>query len=74
MKNSDRFLKAISDFIENGILTSNDTKEEILNNLKFQKENLMEKLQVVPREEFEVLKDIVQKQEKEIQLLKKKKI
>ena len=74
MSNSDRILKVISDLIENGILTSKDAKKEILTNLKFQKENIMEKLQVVSREEFEVLKSIVQKQEKEIRQLKKKKI
>ncbi len=73
MSNSDRILKVISDLVENGILTSKDAKKEILTNLKFQKENIMEKLQVVSREEFEVLKKIVQKQEKEIKLLKKKK-
>ena len=45
MNNSERFLKAISDIIENGILSSKDAKKEILTNLKFQKENLLEKLQ-----------------------------
>jgi len=73
MNNSERFLKAISDIIENGILTSKDAKKEILTNLKFQKENLMEKLQVVSREEFEILKNIVEKQEKEIKFLKRNK-
>ena len=38
MNNSERFLKAISDIIENGILSSKDAKKEILTNLKFQKE------------------------------------
>ena len=71
MNNSERFLKAISDIIENGILSSKDAKKEILTNLKFQKENLLEKLEVVSREEFEVLKNIVQKQGKELKALKK---
>ena len=73
MNNSERFLKAISDIIENGILSSKDAKKEILTNLKFQKENLLEKLEVVSREEFEVLKNIVQKQGKELKALKKNK-
>ena len=67
------FLKAISDIIENGILSSKDAKKEILTNLKFQKENLLEKLEVVSREEFEVLKNIVKKQGKELKALKKNK-
>ena len=73
MNNSERFLKAISGIIENGILSSKDAKKEILTNLKFQKENLLEKLEVVSREEFEVLKNIVQKQGKELKALKKNK-
>jgi|TARA_B110000211_G_scaffold114876_1_gene133143 BMFP domain-containing protein YqiC len=74
MSNSEKLLKMLSSLVENGILTSQDVKKEILTNIKFQKDNLIEKLQVVSREEFEVLKKIVQKQEKQIEKLKRKKI
>ena len=71
MNNSEKLLKLISGFIENGILVSQDAKKEIQNKLKFTKDDFVEKLQLVSREEFEILKKIVQKQEKEIKLLKK---
>ena len=61
----------LSSLVENGILTSQDVKKEILTNIKFQKDNLIEKLQVVSREEFEVLKKIVQKQDVIIKKLTK---
>ena len=74
MRNSDKILKMLSSLVENGILSTQDAKNEIINNLKFKKDNFFEKLQIVSREEFEVLKKIVQKQEKEIEKLKKKKL
>ena len=64
----------MSQFLEKGILTSEDLRKEFSNNLKFQRENLIEKLELVTREEFNVLKKIVQKQEMKIKQLQKKKI
>ena len=63
MGNSEKILKTISTLIENGILTSKDIKKEISTDLKFKKDNIINKLQLVSREEFEVLKKIVQKQD-----------
>ena len=73
MKNSEKILKTLSDLLENGFLTSKDIRKEISTELKFGKDKIINKLDLVSREEFEVLKKIVQKQEKEIKLLKKKK-
>ena len=73
MKNSEKFLKTISQLIENGILTSKDIRKEISNDFKFQKDKMINKFNLVSREEFEVLKKIVQKQELIIQKLKKEK-
>ena len=73
MRNSDKILKTLSSLIENGILTSKDIKEEISTDLKFKKDKIINKLQLVTREEFEVLKKIVQKQEAEIKKLSKDK-
>ena len=61
MKNSEKILKTISDFVENGVLTSKDIKKEFSNELKFKKDEILNKLNLVSREEFEVLKKIVQK-------------
>ena len=73
MKNSEKILKVVSKLIENGILSSNDIKEEISTDLKFQKDKLINKLNLVSREEFEVLKKIVQKQDLIIKKLRKNK-
>jgi BMFP domain-containing protein YqiC len=74
MSNSKFFLKSLSNLIENGILNSKDIKKEISTDLKFKRDKLINKLQIVSREEFEVLKKIVQKQEITIKKLSKKKI
>ena len=75
MNNSEKILKTISSLIENGILTSKDIKKELSTDLKFKKDKIINKLQLVTREEFEVLKKIVQKQDLIIKkLLKGKKI
>ena len=46
--------KIISSLIENGILTSKDIKKEISTDLKFKKDKIINKLELVSREEFEV--------------------
>ena len=73
MSNSEKLLKTLSSLIENGILTSKDIKKEITTDLKFKRDKLIDKFQIVSREEFTVLKKMVQKQEKEIRKLSKKK-
>ena len=73
MNNSEKILKSLSSLIENGILTSKDIKKEISTDLKFQKDKLISKLDLVTREEFEILKKIVQKQDTIIQKIIKKK-
>ena len=56
MSNSEKILKVLSQLLENGILTSKDLKREISTNLKFKGENLINRLNLVSREEFEILK------------------
>jgi|TARA_B100002051_G_C16681241_1_gene609937 BMFP domain-containing protein YqiC len=63
MSNSEKILKSLSRLIENGILTSEDIKKEISTDLKFKKDKIINSLDLVSREEFDVLKKIVQKQE-----------
>ena len=72
MSNSEKILKSISSLIENGILTSEDIKREISTDLKFRKDKIISNLNLVSREEFEVLKKIVQKQEEVIKKLQNK--
>ena len=74
MSNLEKILKTISSLIENGILSSKDLKKEISTDLKFKKDKIINKLELVSRQEFEVLKKIVQKQNIEIKkILKNKK-
>ena len=62
MNNSQKILKMLSGFIEAGILTTNDLRKELLTAARFQKEELINKLDLVKREELNVLKKIIEKQ------------
>ncbi len=73
MQNSEKILKTISNLIENGILTSKDIQKEISTDLKFKKDKILNRLNLVSREEFEILKKIVQKQDLQIRKLQKNK-
>ena len=69
MNNSEKLLKTLSSLIENGILTSKDIQKEISTDLKFKRDKFINKLELVSREEFEVLKKLVQKQEVLLKIL-----
>ena len=71
MKSSEKILKLISNVIETGILTSQDAKKELINNLKFKRDDIINNLKLVSREDFNILKKIIEKQQKQINLLKK---
>ena len=71
MSNSEKILKTLSHLVENGIVTSKDIREEMITDLKFKKDKIINKLNLVSREEFEVLKKIIEKQDQEIKKLKK---
>ena len=73
MDNREKIFKTLSDLIEGGILTSKDIKKELENDLRFKKDKILNKLNLVSREEFEILKKIVQKQQAEIKKLSKSK-
>ena len=73
MSNSDKILKTLSNLIENGILTTKDIQKEISTDLRFKKDKIINKLDLVSRKEFEVLKKIVQKQDLVIKKLEKRK-
>tara|TARA_B100001029_G_scaffold172544_1_gene170416 strand:- start:151 stop:381 length:231 start_codon:yes stop_codon:yes gene_type:complete len=73
MSNPEKILKMVSKLIETGVLTSQDLAKSFVTSAKFNKEKIANKLDLVTREEFDVLKKIIQKQQKEIINLKKKK-
>ena len=71
MSNSEKLLKTFSSLIENGILTSKDIQKEISTDFKFKRDKLINKLQLVSRQEFEILKKIVKKQDETIKKILK---
>ena len=73
MNNPEKILKMVSKLIETGVLTSQDVAKSIITSAKFNKEKIANKLDLVTREEFDVLKKVIVKQQKEILNLKKKK-
>ena len=72
MSDKEKILKTLSSLLEAGILTANDVKKELITNFKFKKDNFVSKLDLVSREEFEVLKKLVEKQDTQIKKMIKK--
>ena len=77
MQNYKKFIKNITELIEKGLVSTKDIKEEVENIVKFQADNIVNKLNLVSREEFEIQKKLIEKLKNEITKLKgerKKKI
>jgi len=73
MEKYNKLLRNITDLVEKGLFTSRDLKKEVENSLKFKIENITNKLNLVSREEFEVQKKIIEKLQKDLTKIKKKK-
>jgi len=73
MENYNKFLRNITELIEKGLFSAKDLKKEVDDAFKFQAENMISKLNLVSREEFEVQKKIIEKLQKELIKLKTKK-
>ena len=74
MEKYNKLLRNITELIEKGLFTSNNLKKEVEDTLKFKMEIIVNKLNLVSREEFEVQKKIIEKLEKNLNKLKIKKI
>ena len=72
VSDKEKILKTLSSLLETGILTVNDVKKELTTNLKFKKDSIVNKLNLVSREEFEILKKLVETQDAKIKKLLKK--
>tara|TARA_B100001057_G_scaffold495094_1_gene593274 strand:+ start:10 stop:243 length:234 start_codon:yes stop_codon:yes gene_type:complete len=72
VSDKEKILKTLSSLIETGILTVNDIKKELMTNFKFKKNDIVGKLDLVSREEFEILKKLVEKQDLKIKKMSKK--
>ena len=73
MEKYDKILRNMTELIEKSLFGSQDLKNEIKYSLKFELKNLINKLDLVTREEFEVQKKIIQRLSKEIKNIKSKK-
>ena len=72
MSDKEKILKTLSSLLETGILTVNDIKKELMTNFKFKKNDIVGKLDLVSREEFEILKKLVEKQDLKIKKMSNK--
>ena len=70
MKKYNMLLRNITELIEKGLFSSNDIKKEVEDSLKLKIEIIANKLNLVPREEFEVQKKLIEKLQKDIKKLK----
>ena len=73
MSKSKFVINKIAKIFEQGLVTYNDLSDEIINNLKSKKEEIINKLEIPSKEEFEVLKKRVENLEKKQNLKKTKK-
>ena len=70
MEKYNNFFKNVAKVVEAGLISSRDLKKEVENTLKFKIEEILTKLNLVSREEFEIQKKIIEKLQKEIVILK----
>ena len=73
MKNSKFVLDKLSKIFEQGLITSKDLGSEILNILKSKRDEIVFKMKLTSKDEFEVLSKRVENLENEISKLEKKK-
>tara|TARA_X000000368_G_C22667764_1_gene552509 strand:+ start:37 stop:276 length:240 start_codon:yes stop_codon:yes gene_type:complete len=72
MEKYNKLLNKIAELIEKGLYTSQDFKKALEDTLKFKLENIVNKLNLVSREEFEVQKKLIEKIQKDLAKSKKK--
>ena len=73
MSKSKILINKLTKLIKEGLLTSKDIGDEIKNSLNYKKESVINKLNLVTRDEFEIQKARLDKIQKEFGKLKKRK-
>ena len=74
MSKSKILIDKLAKLIEQGMVTSKDFSDEIKNILKFKQDEIINKLNFVSKDEFEIQKKRLDKIEKKLNELLKKKI
>ena len=72
MKNSKFVFDKLSKIFEQGLITSKDLGSEILNILKSKRDEIVFRMKLTSKEEFEVLSKRVENIEKKVSLLQEK--
>ena len=72
MSKSKIFINKLAKLLEEGLVTSKDISDEVINAIKINKNNVLNKLNLVTRDEFEVQKARLDKIQKELNNIKKK--
>ena len=65
MEKYNKFLRNITELVEKGLFNSKNFKKEVEDTIKFNIENIANKLNLVTREEFEVQKKVINKLQKD---------
>ena len=73
MEKYNKFLRNIAELIEKGLFTSKNFKKEVESAVQLKLKDISHQLNLVSREEFEVQKKIIEKLQKDLASLKKKK-
>ena len=73
MEKYNKLLRNITELIEKGLFSSKDLKKEVEDSLNLKMQIITNKLNLVSREEFEVQKKMLQKLQKDLIKLNKKK-
>ena len=73
MSKSKILIDRLAKLIEEGLLTSKDIGDEIKNTLNYKKESIINKLNLVTRDEFEIQKARLDKIQEEFSKFKKRK-
>ena len=73
MEKNNYFLRNIAKIVEAGLISSRDLKKEVESALKIKLEEILGKLNLVSRDEFEIQKKIIDKLRNEITNHKKSK-
>jgi len=73
MEKYNKFLRNITELVEKGLFNSKNFKKEVEDTIKFNIENIANKLNLVTREEFEVQKKVINKLQKDFIKLKRRK-
>ena len=71
MEKYNKFLRNITELIEKGLFTSKDLRKDVEDSLKLKIEILVNKLNLVSREEFEIQKKIIEKLQKDLKKTRK---